>query len=123
MNPVSEDDIHGKTQSDKIQMSDGAIIDNTPESIAAYHESHRRFIREACARKTLNTGKSCPLHHDAYTNPNTSCRTDCALYNGVSCALAGVSAPVDTAGQPCPLRRICTPSCALYNAGCTLRKE
>ena len=119
MNPDQE--IPGKTQTDKIQMSDGAIIDNTPESIAAYHEARRRFIREACTREQKqNTRKFCPLHHDAYTNPNTPCRTDCALYNGVSCALAGVAAAVDTAGKACTFRRVCAPNCALYDAGCTL---
>jgi len=119
------DEIPGETVTDKITMSDGAEIDNTPAAIHQYNLMRKQTAEDA--RRQYNqrqqaneTGRLCPLSHDAWVQP-VSCSKACALFVGDSCALAARPGKVDTNGRPCPLKRRCTPSCALYNgAGCTL---
>lgn len=123
--PPDLDNTPGKTESNKITMSDGATIDNNPESISKYN-AMRKQTAEA-ARKQYNqqqqameTGKCCPFHPDAHINQNVPCKKDCALWVGDSCAIAARKALIDTKGRPCPFRRRCDPSCALYANGCSL---
>ena len=116
----------GETVTDKITLSDGATIDNTDESIKAYHERNKRnmqaiYQQERQRQQARETGKRCPFHHDAYVNQNIPCQKDCALFCGDSCALAAYPGKVNTAGKSCPFRRKCDDSCALYKgAGCSL---
>lgn len=122
--PPNMDSLPGQPISDKVTMSDGAHVDNTPEAISAYNQMRKRSEEAArqqySQRQRANdTGKFCPLHPDAWVNP-VSCKKDCALYAFCS-ALAAHPGKVNTAGKCCPLRRTCNPSCALFNgAGCSL---
>lgn len=120
------DNTPGKTESNQITMSDGATIDNNEESIHAYNEMRKRTAE--AARQQYNqqqraneTGRFCPFHPDAHVNSNIPCRKNCALYMDNSCALAARPGKVNTSGRPCPFRRKCDDSCALFRgAGCTL---
>lgn len=120
------DSLPGKAESDKIIMSDGGVVDNSPEAIHDYNEMRKRSAEAARKQYTqqqraIETGKCCPFHPDALVCPNTPCKRDCALFVGNSCAFAARPGKVDTSGKPCPFKRRCTPSCALYNgAGCSL---
>lgn len=119
------DNTPGKTESDKITLSDGATIDNTDEAIKSYHERNKRnmqaiYQQERQRQQAIETGKFCPFHPDAHVNSNIPCKKDCALYVGDSCAIAARKALIDTKGKPCPFRRRCDPSCALYANGCSL---
>ena len=115
----------GKPVSDTITMSDGAEVDNTPESIHEYNKMRKQSAERARQQynqqqQARETGKFCPLHPDAWVQP-VSCQKSCALFCGDSCALAAYPGKVDTNGKPCPFRRRCDPSCALYkDAGCSL---
>lgn len=119
------DNTPGKTEGDKITMSDGAEVDNTPEAIHAYNEMRKQSAERARQQynqqqRAKETGRFCPLHPDAHVNSNIPCKKDCALYVGDSCALAARPGKVDT-NKPCPFKRRCDPSCALYRgAGCAL---
>lgn len=119
------DGLPGQTASDKITLSDGATIDNTDEAIKAYHERNKLnmqaiYQQQRQQQRALETGKRCPFHPDAHVNQNVPCKKDCALYVGDSCALAARKALTDTNGRPCPFRRRCDSSCALYAGGCSL---
>ena len=123
--PADPNSAPGETVTDKITMSDGAEVDNTPEAIHAYNEMRKRSAERSRQQynqqqKARETDRRCPLNHDAYVNGNITCKKDCALFVGDSCALAARPGKVDTAGKPCPFRRRCDPSCALYNDGCSL---
>ena len=123
--PADPNSAPGVTVTDKITLSDGATIDNTDEAINAYHERNKRnmqaiYQQERQRQQARETGKFCPFHPDAHINQNTPCYKDCALYVGDSCALAARKALTDTNGKPCPFRRRCDPSCALYADGCSL---
>lgn len=118
------DGLPGQTASDKITMADGATIDNTDEAIQKYNEMRKRAA--AAERQQYNqqqraneTGRFCPFHPDSWVQP-VSCKKDCALWVGDSCAIAARKALTDTNGKPCPFRRRCDPSCALYAGGCSL---
>ena len=127
LNPITPDmdNTPGRAVTDKITLSDGTTIDNTDEAIKAYHERNKRnmqaiYQQERQRQQAIETGKFCPFHPDAHVNSNIPCKKDCALYVGDSCALAARKALTDTKGKPCPFRRKCDPSCALYADGCSL---
>lgn len=127
LNPIAPDmdNTPGRAESDKITLSDGATIDNTPEAISAYNQMRKRSAEAARQQynqqqRARETGKFCPFHPDAHVNSNIPCKKDCALYVGDSCALAARKALTDTKGKPCPFRRKCDASCALYANGCSL---
>ena len=117
--------VPGVTVSDKITMSDGAEVDNTPEAIHRYNQMRKHSAERARQQynqqqQAMDTGKFCPFHPDAHVNRNVPCKRDCSLFVGDSCALAARKALTDTNGKPCPFRRRCDPSCALYADGCSL---
>jgi len=119
------DNTPGRAVTDKITMSDGAEVDNTPEAISAYNQMRKRSAEAARQQwrqrqQARETGRTCPMHPDAQVNSNIPCKKDCALYVGDGCALAARKALTDTNGKPCPFRRRCDPSCALYANGCSL---
>lgn len=123
--PPNMDSLPGQPVSDKITLSDGATIDNTPEACRQYDEMRRKVFEKerqqaARRRQAIETGKRCPFQYDPNTGSARECRRDCALYLDDSCALTAFTAERDTIGQPCPFMRRCAPSCALYNGGCTI---
>lgn len=118
------DGLPGQTASDKITMADGATIDNTDEAIGAYNQMRKRAAEKARnqynqQQRANETGRFCPFHPDSWVQP-VACKKDCALWVGDSCAIAARKALTDTNGKPCPFRRRCDPSCALYAGGCSL---
>lgn len=118
------DGLPGQTASDKLTMADGAEIDNTDEAIHNYNVMRKRAAEKARnqynqQQQAKETGRFCPFHPDSWVSP-VSCKKDCALWVGDSCAIAARKALTDTNGKPCPFRRRCDPSCALYAGGCSL---
>ena len=111
--------------SDTMTLSDGSTWPNTSEAAEAHDKARKEGIQKRIQDQkqhydAAHTGKMCPIHPDTYGNPNQECKRNCALYVGDSCALAARPAAVDTNGKYCPWLRRCSPSCALYNHGCTL---
>ena len=115
----------GKVESDRIRMSDGTTIPNTPEAIENYNEGRRAALAAAQAadkrRLALNTGRECPVQFDEYSGHARECKRDCAFFNaaGDACRFSGGD-PVETLNEMCPFMKKCVSSCAWYHGGCTL---
>ena len=117
------DSLPGQPINDEITLLDGATVNR--EELHEYNEMRKRSAEAARQQynqqqRARETGRTCPFHPDAHVNQNAPCKKDCALFVGDSCALAARKALNDTNGKPCPFRRRCDPSCALYADGCSL---
>lgn len=110
--------------SDKITLSDGATIENTPEALHDYNQMRKaafeKMRQQEALKRSRATGKYCPFQYDVNMGHAKECSRDCVFFLDNACAFTACSAEYDTVGKPCPFMRKCAPSCALYNGGCTI---
>ena len=96
-------------------------MDDLPEvqrQMKAQSEQHIRAMKEAAAKEPDGI---CPIKA-AKNAMHTKCESKCVFYEDTGCVFAsvGIRPTKDTKGSPCPIARVCTDACVMYNHGCKL---
>lgn len=89
-----------------------------------YHERKREALSKKTAPAPIiapsTEDKRCPFRVSK-NGIKTACDKDCAFYrDGCIFTKIGIVPQTDTKGAYCPMARICTESCMMYDHGCRL---
>ena len=88
-----------------------------------YHERKRNAKAKAPTQTQTSaptTSKNCPFRVSK-NGIRTACDKDCGFYeDGCLFTKIGTAPQKDTKGAYCPMARICTEACMMYDHGCRL---